>query len=1349
MYLSVVGNAQPEQLLKNFLTVDNGLSHNEVTSIVQGDNGFMWIGTRGGLNRYDGYDFKIFNQLPGDSNSLVNPSVESLFVDSKGNIWIGTKSGGVSKYNAETEVFSNIASNYKNKSEILPDSRVLSFYEDKKGCIWMGTWNNGLIVFDESKNSSVQYLAKERVNSIIESPDSSIWVGSRKGLYRFGYKNGEIIRDELPVSPIYCEEIKYDKQRNVLWITGTGLYKYNLRTKELTKYKIEDSFKGQTFHSYESLALDKDGYVWVGTWGTGLYYFNPDSEVFHRYLIYPENRAALNKDYDAVLGMYRDKDDNLWLGTNGGGICMLSPKLNFNSVGFHPEPNKGLVNTRIMSVVDDRNNNLWLGTIGSGLSWSPDRENFYPVDYPSGVSSSRFFIIKYLYRDKSNQVWVGTNVGLYLVRFVNQKPVLLKARSVYPNLNLPDYQFVSILETKDMLWFGSLTAGLFLVDRNNNYKWLKRWTKNNNGPDGLNSNRISYLFEDNKKRVWIGTYNGLHIYNPEDRSIVLAEDFFDIKGEFTGNIVTCIDQDEKENIWIGTPNGLNKLSETKDAEFNLDLFTEKDGLASNFIKGIASDSEGNVWVSTNLGISRLDGQDLHSLIRNYDEQDGVGGKNFTEASVFRNDKGEIFFGGSNGLTYFIPNEIKAIPTAHQPVITELKILNKPVSVNEKIGSKVIMDKSIMYEKEIFIPYRFNNFEIQFSALDYRAGGGNRYKYKLDKLDSDWQYIGARRFVNFNNLRPGKYNLLLKSANSHNVWNEDPTELIINILPPFWQTWYALLFYIVVVIGIVTIIRWNAVKQVRLANNLELEKLKHQQDQEINEMKLRFFTNLSHEFRTPLTLILAPLKELLGKKEQYHLSKEAEHKIQIVNNNSLRLMKLIDQLLDFRKMETGNARLRASKTDIVGFVNELCQPFHELAAINNIQFSKNFPNELPEIWIDREKLEIILNNLLSNAFKHVPESGKIEVEIYEEEEEMLLTVSDNGPGIPKSEIDFIFDRFYMGVDNKRDGSSGIGLALAKRFAEMHKGTISVVSEPFKLTQFTVSLPKGAGHLKADEITEAQSNQRRPGIDEVFTKNIAPGQTVDEANSNDCILVVEDNAEITTYLVNILSSSYRIETVQNGAEGFEKALSLKPDLIISDVMMPEMDGFEFCRKLREDENTATIPLIFLTAKDEEQFRIMGIQLGADDFISKPFDPILLTEKIKNILSRQKKLQKQYSKSVRLEPSDVEITSGEEMFIENAIAIVEANLQNSKFTSDTLASEMHMSSSSLYRRLKGLTGYSSAEFIRSLRIKRAAQLMADKEKTITEIAYDVGFNDVKHFRVVFQKQFKCTPSEYRQKL
>ncbi|MCF6358891.1 MAG: ATP-binding protein, partial [Draconibacterium sp.] len=768
------------------------------------------------------------------------------------------------------------------------------------------------------------------------------------------------------------------------------------------------------------------------------------------------------------LDIFRDKENNIWLGTNGGGVCVLTPKLKFNSVGYHPESGKGLSNTRLMSVLEDTSGNLWLGTIGSGLFWSPDRENFYQVKYPI-KNKNRFFVIKYLYEDNESNIWAGTNRGVFLVEMINGVPQMVRVRR-HSGIRNNIGSAISFLADADLFLIGTLQRGLFIYDKTQNFNLVKQLAINNKNSGELKSNRISYLLKDSKDRIWIGTYNGLHILNKKDTTVNLVEQVFETTGNFTGNIITCIDEDQKGNIWVGTPNGLNLLTEPEPGKLNIKYYTENAGLASNFIKGISHDLNGNIWLSTNSGISKLTINDEIRVV-NFAETDGVQGKNFTEAAVFKNKKGEIFFGGTFGLTYFLPSEIVEQEISPKPVFTGLSILNRPIKIGEKYGSKVILEKAINKVDQIELSYRQNNIEIQLSALDFDSGRKNQYKYKLENYDDKWVNIGNRRFILLHNLKPGEYILKVKSSNRHNIWSDEVTKLEIIINPPFWQTWYALVFYILIVIGIVSVIRWNAVKQERLMNSLELEKLQHEQDQKLGEIKLRFFTNISHEFRTPLTLILAPLKELIAKREIYNISDRAANKISVAQKNSLRLLKLINQLLDFRKVESGEMKLVMYNTNLKDFVSEICYPFFELAEINNIKFKFKSALKTENIWIDRDKLEIVINNLISNAFKFVKENGKIEVAIYEEEDEVLISVSDNGIGIPATEINHIFDRFYRVGKSENVGNTGIGLALAKRFAEFQKGAISVISTPNEHTEFVVSLLKGESHFKPEDKAES--------------------------------------------------------------------------------------------------------------------------------------------------------------------------------------------------------------------------------------------------------------------------------------
>ena len=532
----------------------------------------------------------------------------------------------------------------------------------------------------------------------------------------------------------------------------------------------------------------------------------------------------------------------------------------------------------------------------------------------------------------------------------------------------------------------------------------------------------------------------------------------------------------------------------------------------------------------------------------------------------------------------------------------------------------------------------------------------------------------------------------------------------------------------------------------MAKNLEIEKIRHEQDQQISEMKFQFFTNISHEFRTPLTLIFAPLKELIQKAEAYKIQDEALEKIQMVFKNTNQLMKLINQLLDFRKAESENLKLVARNLDIEEFIKEVCYPFYELAKIRDIKFQIESTLRKKEIWFDRDKMEMIINNLVSNAFKFNKTEGFVRITIEENTEDVIIKVADGGKGIPASAIDHVFERFYQVNNGENIGSTGIGLALVKYLVELHKGTIEVESELGKGTEFRLSLKKGKDHLNAEQLFGNESESMIFVREGTALNRYLPRRNKKKIDTDTCILIIEDNPEVNQYLVTLLETQYCVETAFNGEEGFTKAVELIPDIIISDVMMPEMDGFELCKKVRANNLTATVPIILLTAKSADQYKLMGIQTGADDYISKPFDPDYLIEKVQKLLYSQAKLKKQYSKSIRLDPSDIQIEESDEVFLKNCISIIEKNLQNDSFSAETLSTALKISSSSLYRKLKSLTNLSSAEFIRSIRIKRAAQLLQDKNKTVSEVAYEVGFNDMKNFRHVFYKYFKCSPTEFR---
>jgi len=1342
VFVVLVGSAQDISRLKKFLTVEDGLSQNDVTGIIKDSRGFMWFATRGGLNRYDGYEFVQHKSRAHQENYLSNPSLECIYEDTNGNFWIGTKSGGLNFYDYSQERFSQITRFGKNNQPI-KDERIISINQSLDGSILAGTWSDGLYILDFTNDSLLHPLSDKRIYKILVEDENTIWLGTEHGLIKYNLRTNEFDQIDFGAG-VEVTDIAFAKNTDELWLVGwkCGLKKFNKKTFEWENYELKtDDKSGINFNNDTySLLHDSNNKLWIGTWGDGIYNFDKEKQVFSKLRIGPRDQQAYNTNYDIILDIYEDSDKNIWLGVDGGGVVFIGGEKSIKGISIENNRDCGLKNFNIWGIHETDDGNLLVGTRGGGLYWSPDKKNFERI--PSQVKTREALTITFIHQYNDSILWVGTADRL-LQLDISKKQLELE---LVENKLIRDIRKISsVFKMNDDLILGTQQEGMYVLYDDESGKQVRKHigTQNN---QVLKSNRISFIKKDAENKIWIGTYNGLYLFDLKTKS--LSNPKFDEGEVLTSNILIGWEQTSDSVIWLGTPNGLNKLLK-KDSEYSISHFYRKSEFPDDYIHAILSDNQNHIWFSTNAGIIRMNV--LNNAITTFDKSDGLQGMSFSADKGFKSSDGTLYFGGVNGFNYFDPSKIEIKKQVPPIAFTELKINNREIRTLQKVNGDIILNESINSNPSIQLSHKHKQFTIEFAALNFISSNRNKYKYKLEGYDSDWIFLGNTRSVTYRDLRAGDYIFKVKNGNSHNVWNENAAELTILVNPPFWEAWYAITFYVLLVIGIVLIIRWNAVKQVQLSKNLELERMQHAQDQRINEMKFQFFTNISHEFRTPLTLILAPIKELLGNDSKNELPENVKHKLHVVQRNVKQLTRLVNQLLDFRKVESGKMRLSARYSDIESFVNEVCFPFEELAKINEIDFKVYSRIKTKYIWFDREKLEIILNNLISNAFKFVKENGKIRVSLFEEEEEILISVRDNGPGINPSDLKHIFDRFYNVEKDRNFSSSGIGLALVKRLVEMHSGSVSATSEPNENTEFVVTLPKGKAHLNSEEITENSDIDKSSSLihEDSSLTSLLPSKFKRKPNSNTVILVVEDNIEMQNYIHNLLSSHYRVETALNGAEGFDKALEIKPDLIISDVMMPKVDGFEFCKKIKGHQDLSTTPFILLTAKSAEQYKLMGAQHGADVYISKPFDPHFLLQNVENLIKRQKKLQKQYSKTIRLEPSDIEITPGEEVFIQNIISTIEKNLQNPDFSSEVLASEFNMSGSSLYRKLKTVAGTSTAEFIRTIRIKRAAQLLADKQRTITEIAYDVGFNDLKHFRTVFQKHFACSPTEYREKL
>ncbi|TLX78247.1 response regulator [Labilibacter sediminis] len=1349
-----------ENYLISYLSVNNGLSHNEVTTICQDKYGFMWFGTRGGLNRFDGYTFKHFKPGVNSFNTLHNPSVEGLYNSKGGSLWIGAKAGGYSIYDVQRESFSY-------KSDSLPEvpKRIYCFYEDLQGQTWIGTGlKEGLFRYDKD-NSSTRFLKKHRVRRIVQTSDSTIWCGTDKGLkykkVNEKFKNINLNRK----GNREVTDVVIDPHDPYLWIVGwdMDLVRFNYVDFTFERFNLPIPHISKLSGTF-SLMDDNQGRLWVGTWGHGLYLFNKHSKTFTKVNIKPSLVAETNKDYDVILDIHQDAGGVIWIGTDGGGIVKLSATKKFNTLHSDARQSKNnisVLNSNNISLAKGKNKlnkdhinaihetsdgRLWVGTKGNGLFVTTDkvkydRVRFQPDDPMYNTSN---VVIKSLYEDNTNLLWVSVEDGIYVIDLKKaETPALVQVNKFF-NTNA----FIGVKKVHDFymegdeFWLATQRSGLYLFERKGNSFNNIKVFQSSPEEGQLHSNRVTSIARDKKGNLWVGTYNGLYLYNPEDSVFTSAERLVKGDSKVICNIVTSIWVDDDNTIWFGTPCGLNYIDRLKDNNYSLNYYTVEDGLSGDYVNAILGDERGNVWISTNVGLSKI--KKKTGRIRNFNKSDGVGDNHFSESACFLSKDGTMYFGGYSNFTYFKPSEIEVSPIVPKIVVSDFKIYNKQAIVSEKGW----LTNNINEIEKLTLGYKEREFSFEISALDYTSPHRNNYAYWLEGYDDDRVFIGNRRHISFSNLEPGDYTLHLYATNSNGLWNEKGFSLPIEILPAPWETWYAIVIYIILVLSVVIVITVIAKKQERLINNIEIEKVLRRQESRVNEYKLNFFTNISHEIRTPLTLILSPLKELLNKDFNNTPAKYFHNKVQLIYNNTGKLTNLVNQLLEFRKMEAGKVILQAQEGDIIGFLEEICDPFSELAITQNVEFKKSWEVNSCKVFFDQEKLGIVFNNLLSNAFKFTGNPSFVSVSFHNEKDDIVIKVSNNGEGIPENDLNHLFDRFYQASGTSHVGGTGIGLALVKSFINLHKGTVSVESTKDELTTFTITLKKGREHLSDKEIASSQSEISTEWLP-VVEKRIGTSRSVNSGVKGAKILIVEDNKEVREFVAELLSDQFNIETAVDGIEGFEKVIDLKPDVVISDVMMPRMDGFELCHKIKSNDIVGHIPVLLLTAKSTSNDQLIGTRKGADAYLTKPFDPELLLEKVKLLVANRKLLYSKYSKKVTLEPKDAEISTVEAKFLNKVMDVIEKNLTNRDFDADILAEKVASSPSTLYRKLKKSTQQTPGEFIKSIRLKRAAQFLAESDLSVSEIVEKVGYLDIQNFRRSFKNIFGCVPMEYRKQM
>ncbi|WP_281228978.1 hybrid sensor histidine kinase/response regulator transcription factor [Flavobacterium aquiphilum] len=1316
LFSTSTSSGQNSSLSFNHYDVTNGLSNNSILSITQDSTGFIWLGTKYGLNRYDGRTFKVFKNDPENKNSISsNYFITGLALASNKKMWV--VSSALDLYQSEDNSFENI---------IPKSAGIKKVLQDSKGNLWIGGSHQLKFIAPNSKKIFPLKIEKSdiQVSEIFEDNEHHIWVGSSTGLYELFFLNKKLIKKrhfgyELNgnenIGPI--TSIVQDKSSK-FWI-GTkknGLYSFDKKSLQLTNF-VKNSSNGKNSlvnNNVRKILLHKDGSLWIGT-QDGLSILNPITHQFTNYQHDPSNPKSLSQN--SIYDIFQDKNGSVWIGTYFGGVNIVY-SVNTPFTIYQNSIAKNSISSNIISsVVEDSHHNLWIGTEAGGLNYFNKKNQVFSFYKNSNTNKNSLSsnLVKGIAIDKDQNVWIATSLGgLNLLDPKTSTFTVYKPNSKNNNSISTDDISCMIISKENKLFIGSY-FGINIYDIAQQKFSL---IANSELP-------VNVIFEDKQGTIWIGASDGIRIYQTPK---LIYKNFKDNSDKSFNFNVNCFFQDRIGNIWVGTvQNGLALLN-PKNNTFK--TFDTKDGLPTNNILSITEDNETNLWISTDNGLVKYN-RHLNTF-RTFNILDGLPDNLFNINSVLKDSQGRLYFGTYNGLVSFMSKSIEKNTLAPEVVFSNLKLFNIPVAINDESG---LLKQDINNSETLTFNHDQNIFTIEFSALNFIKSNKNKYAYKLDGLEKNWNYVDIPS-ATYNNLPAGSYQFLVKGSNNDGIWSKDIKKINIVILPPMWETWWAYLIYFAIIAAIGYQINAFLKARRELKQELHFEK-----------MKLDFFTNVSHEIRTPLTLILGPIEKL----EQLTTENTQANKYALsIKNNTERLYRLVNELLDFRKADSGNLRPYFSEENIVSVLKEVFENFQALAEAKNIQYT--FKSSHPEIlvYFDKDQMEKVFFNLLSNAFKFTQDGGTINLKITLKKQNVKIKVIDNGKGIDIKNIDDIFKNFYQAGQNF---GTGIGLALSKSLVELHKGKINVTSTPATenktgKTTFTVSLQLGKNHLNDNDITPMPSieNHIYQEVNEYSAQDFIENPAKEEKNKKAHILVVEDNDEVREFIKQSLEDLYYVHESKNGLEGWKNAIQSLPDLIISDVMMPIMDGLELCKKLKTDIRTSHIPVIMLTAKSDPLHQIEGLQHGADIYITKPFREQILQLNIHNLLSLRAALQKKYSEQLSQLPvlPDTESTQDEKL-LHKLRQIIEANISNIDLDTNFITSEIGMSRSVLYKKFSALTNQPLKEFITSIRLKQSVEIFLSGETSVQSVALEVGFNDVKIFRREFKRVYGITPGEY----
>jgi signal transduction histidine kinase/ligand-binding sensor domain-containing protein/DNA-binding response OmpR family regulator len=1330
-----------DELSFDRLGVREGLSQSTVLAVFQDSYGFIWLGTRDGLNRYDGYQFTVYRHQPADSRSIGGNIINGIAEDAAGNIWAATDQG-LSVWYRDSDSFAN----YALLSASQQPTELRRVFTDHEGRIW-ALCRHGVFIWEKERKILLpvdqvlpftKNVAGRSSHCFYKSDSSTVWIGTnRHGLFRLDLRRKHVLqypRETFDTARI--EAISGDN-RGTLWVATQGKGLYGLSADGRTRWHLSRTSPEPlriTHDNVRDVLLDADGRVWLGTY-EGINIFDPRQGRVQRIHASADNPASLS--HNSVRTLFRDRKGSIWIGTYFGGVSIFdADHLRFRHFYHIPGQPRSLTHNVAGAFAEAASGHLLIGTEGGGLAvYSPEtgtHSSLTAVQHDARTLSGN--TIKALYRDTQNRIWAGIFRG-----GLNQVDVASGRVRRYPLPGDPaDKALAKVLvnciaeDASGKLWLGTDTHALLKFDpetqRFTTYPHAERLSRL------LRNVAVKRVYIDPTGRLWLATHGqGLVVFS-EAGGVVAHFRKTAVPGSLPADFINFVGADRQGNVWLATQgSGVARFNQ---ADRTFTTWDTRHGLLNATVYGILPEGSHTLWFVTLSGLSRFD--QARRTFRNYSFASGLPLEETNEGAFYQSQEGQLIVGGRNGYVRFSPEKLRDNPSVPIVHLTGLRLSNQEVKPRDASG---ILEKNIVNTRAITLRHTHAVVTLDFAALSYFRSPHNTYAYRLLGFDEAWTSGQTQRSATYTNLPEGDYVFQVKAANSDGVWNPTPTELRIRVLPPPWRTWWAYVLYAIGIAGGLLMIRQNALRSAQLRHELRMEQFEKEKWKEIHALKLEYFTDISHEIRTPLTLIYNPLREIIHIQEG---SPWLKKQLQIMHVNCHRMLRLVDQILEIQKLESGNLHLDYTPARLGEVLEETVLSFRGLAAQKNISLDCRLPPDARLYELDTDKVKKIFYNLLSNAFKFTDNGGRIEVRsrrlVRKATTYQIVKVYDTGKGIAPEQVSRIFERFYKA--NKHSEGSGIGLAHTQSLVSLLGGRMSVRSQVGVGTCFTVVLPLTAVPTpKVPPETPVGVRITLPAP----ARPAAPAKPAEPSDRRDVILLVEDNDELREYLRERLESLGRVTAVASAEAALEVAAQVPVQLVISDIRMEGLDGLALCARLKQDIRLSHIPVILLTACTLDTDRISGYRHGADDYLAKPFDTEELLARATSVLQNRRKIHENYKRRIQIAPQEVTPHSPDEKLLHKIVRFLENHIDDSALTVEQLGQEVGLSRVHLYRKLKSLTGLAPTDFIRDFRLKRAAQLLQSGKLKVADVAYQVGFEDVHYFSKCFRKTYGTSPSAF----